>query len=163
VAPGPLPSRAEAASRLLAEAGAALARDETPLIVAAPPGAMEVLSAFAAAGLPVRAHARVAAWAAAYRRAGIDLPPPARPSPHGVVVWPAGVPLPDGRLGAPCRLAAPDLGDRVDLEGALAYVRHTGAAEVFLIGGAAPALVGALAALGVAARPLGPPRQMDLF
>ncbi len=183
---GELPPRAEAEAALCDAVGRALADGATPVVLAPALGAaQDALAILHRAGVPLRAHPRVLDGAFAWQRAGITMPPVRRgmPSRGEALVWPlhlrASAQL--GRLPRPRLIAATGLAldplaarkldvaevvplsDHADRPSLLAYVAHTGAREVWLTDGWCEPLARALAARGVRAAPLGPPRQMDLF
>ena len=185
---GRLPPRAETLAALVELVKRALADGRQPVVLAPALGTSEeAMVALAQAGVPLRVHPRVHAFAATLAAAGIAVPAAARFSSRmgrgEVLIGP-----PDGlgaariaRLERPLTIAltglalgagaAADLGvdhalplaDHADLDALVTYVRHSEAREVWLTAGHCPALVAALAALDVTARPLGPPRQMELL
>jgi putative mRNA 3-end processing factor len=188
-----LPPRAEVEAALLRAVEAALDDGVTPVVLAPALGAAEdVVALLAVAALPVRVHARIAAWLDAYAKVGLPLPSPTvkrfrgSPAKGEVVVWP----LEDrnaaaiGRLRAARLFAAtglalePDaaaklrveaafaLADHGDLPSLVAFARAAEARDVWLTSGISDAAVGAFAEAGVAAHALQahrPMQQMTLF
>lgn len=188
-----LPPRAEAEAELVAAVERALDDGVTPVVLApALGGAQEIVALFAAAALPVRVHARIAAWIDAYERIGLRVPTATvrkfrgSPGKGEVVVWP----LADrnaaaiGRLRGARLFAAtgaalePDAAARLRVDGAFALadhgdlpslVAHARAAEardVWLTGGFSEAAARAFAAAGIRAHALAahrPMQQMALF
>jgi hypothetical protein len=152
-------------------------------------GAQELVALFAAAALPVRVHARIAAWIDVYERIGLKVratPGEVRkfrgtPGRGEVVVWP----LEDrnaaaiGRLRIARLFAAtgaalePDAAARLRVDGAFALsdhgdlpslVAHARAAEardVWLTGGFSEAAARAFAAFGIRAHALAAHRPMQ--
>ena len=188
-----LPPRAEAEAALVAAVERALDDGVTPVVLAPALGAAEdVVALLAAAALPVRVHARIAAWIAAYERVGLRVPTTTvrkfrgSPAKGEVVVWP----LEDrnapaiGRLRGARLFAAtgaalePDaaaklrveaafaLADHADLPSLVAHARAAEARDVWLTSGFSDAVARAFSAAGIAAHPLGarhPMKQLSLF
>jgi hypothetical protein len=166
------------------------ARDEraAPVVLAAPFGpAPELALALSGQGWRLRGNRAIVDAVAAYRRAGVALPPITRLggplAPDEVVLWPPTAPQAGqlGRLGlvrrvwvsgwacvpeAVARVGA-DLaipyGNHADFEGLLGYALATGAREVALEHGFAEDFAAALRERGIDAYGLGPPRQIALF
>jgi putative mRNA 3-end processing factor len=155
---------------------------QVPVVMAPELGAaQEAIRVIAAAGMPVRAHARVHAFAQAYQELGIALPSVARYTGRlaagEVLLWPEPRPLPVSLFGMGAEVTvmvlAPrgptlsdgwlPLSDHADFDAVVRYVLDTGAREVYFTQGYGPAMARALAAHRVRAFPLGPPSQMDLF
>jgi len=145
-----------------------------------------------AAALPVRVHARIAAWIDAYERIGLRVPTTTvrkfrgSPGKGEVVVWPLearNAPaigrLRTARLYAATGLALePDaaqrlrvdaafpIADHADLPSLVAHARAAEARDVWLTSGFSEAAARAFEAAGIAAHPLGahrPMQQMALF
>jgi len=159
-----------------------------PVLLAASFGpAQDLAPALAAAGWKLRGHRSTIAAAAAYRRAGVVLPPITRFSgalaADEVLLWPSddreAARL--GQLGptrvawvsgwaadeeASARLAADALipySSHADFAGLMAYVLASGAREVATEHGFAEDFAAALRARAIDAYALGPPRQISLF
>jgi len=159
-----------------------------PVLLAGAIGpAQDLAPALAEAGWKLRGHRSTIVAAAAYRRAGVALPPITRFSgslaPGEVLLWPAI----DRKAGLLARLgptrvawisgwaadpaaAAEVAADRfipysnhADFSGLLAYVAATGAREVATERGFAEELATALREREIDSYALGPPRQIPLF
>ena len=186
---GRLPPRAEAEAALLGAVERALDDGVTPVVLAPALGAAEeVVALLGAAGLPLRLHARVAAWLDAYARVGIAVHAPAgtvrrfrgTPGRGEVVVWPLearNAPA-IGRLRGARLLAVtgaaldPDaaarlrvdaafaLADHGDLPSLVAHARAAGARDVWLTTGLTDAVARAFAAEGIVAHALEARRPM---
>jgi hypothetical protein len=166
-----LPERAVAEARLVAAVRAALDDGATPVVLAPALGlAEEVAALLDEAGVPVRVHARVAAWLAAYRRAGVAAPAPrrlrgapARPLEPGVaIVWPLEAAA-ELRLASARIVPADELSARADLPSLVELAVATGARDVFVSGGLSDETARALGRRRLRAHALGPPLQMGLF
>jgi len=188
-----LPPRAEAEAALVAAVERALADGATPVVLApALGGAQDVVALLAAAALPIRVHARIAAFIEAYARIGLRVPTTlvrrfrGSPARGDVGVWPledrnaaAIGRLRTARLFAATGLALdPDaaarlrvdaafaLSDHGDLPSLVAHARAAEARDVWLTSGFSDAAARAFAAAGVTAHPLSahrPMQQMALF
>lgn len=186
---GRLPPRAEAEAALLRAVERALDDGVTPVVLAPALGAAEeVVALLGGAGLPLRLHARVAAWLDAYARIGVAVPAPhgrvrrfrGTPARGEVVVWPlearhapaigrlraarllavTGAAL-DPEAAARLRVdAAFALADHGDLPSLVAHARAAEARDVWLLSGLTDAVARAFAAAGIAAHALEPPRAM---
>jgi len=181
-----LPPREQARAELRSRVVDALADGRCPIVLAPALGAaQEAIAVLGEAGVCIRSHPRIYAYSSAYREQTIDLPPAARFAGRvgrgEALLWPieaAGSaalrriprparialtarPIEQGARGEP--VAHVPLVDHADLTALVEYVTHTGAREAWVTVGDCAALVEALAARGVAAHPLGPPRQMELF
>jgi hypothetical protein len=166
----------------------AIARGRAPLVLVEPsPPALAVASTLAAAGVPVRAPRVFLQLATAHAGAGQAVPPlqrwNAKPRAGEALLWPPGGRGATGlgRLEAPLAILASGravdaaevarvgadhgvaLADRADFPSLLRYVAATGAREVALLNAPGDELAEALAARGVEAYPVGPPRQIALF
>jgi putative mRNA 3-end processing factor len=178
---------AEDEARARAVRFASDARDAAcaPVILAAPLGpAQDLAAALAGAGFGLRGHRAVVAAAAAYRRAGVSVPPVSRLAGplrrNEVLLWPAAA-RGAGQLGqlgpartawfsgwAADREAAARLGadiavpysNHADFAGLVRYVLATGAREVALLHGHAEELAAALRDRDLDAYVPGPPRQI---
>jgi putative mRNA 3-end processing factor len=188
-----LPPRAESEAALLAAVERALDEELTPVVLAPALGAAaDVLALLGAAGLPLRAHPRIVAFAETYARIGIALRLPTlkrfrgSPARGEAVVWPlesraapaisrlknarlyvaAGVAL-DPDCAARLRVdAAFALADHADLPALIAHARAAEAETVWLTSGFSDEVARAFAQAGIAAHPLSPRRamqQMTLF
>jgi putative mRNA 3-end processing factor len=149
--------------------------------------AQDLAPALAAAGWKIRGHRSTIAAAAAYRSAGVSLPPITRFSgalgPQEVLMWPAAERAAGGlgQLG-PTRIAwvsgwaaDPSAVARVgahesipyssyaDFAGLLGYVLATGAREVAAENGFAEDFAACLRERNLDAYAIGPPRQIPLF
>jgi hypothetical protein len=135
--------------------------------------ALPIATALAADGIGLRVHRRFVQAAAAHRAAGLPAPPVQRFSgrigPGEALLWPAGTPVPAPRSGErPLVEVRVALGGEgaiaypagLDAGGLLAYVAAAGAREVALLNAPGDELFHELAARGVDAYPLGPPRQL---
>jgi putative mRNA 3-end processing factor len=188
-----LPPRAESEAALVAAVEAALDDDVTPVVLAPALGAAgDVLALLGAAGLPMRAHPRIAAFAEAYIRIGIALRLPTlkrfrgSPARGEAVVWPlelraapavarlknarlfvaAGAAL-DPDCAARLRVdAAFPLADHGDLPSLVAHARAAEAESVWLTSGFSDEVARVFAQAGITAHALAPRRamqQMTLF
>jgi putative mRNA 3-end processing factor len=185
-----LPPRAEAEAQLLAAVERALDDGMTPVVLApALGGAQEVVALLGAAALPVRVHARIAAWVDAYARIGLSLATApgivkrfrGSPAKGEVVVWPledrnaaaigrlrtarlfaaTGSAL-DPELAARLRVdAAFALADHGDLPSLVAFARAAEARDVWLTSGFSDAAARAFAAAGITLHALGARRPMQ--
>jgi hypothetical protein len=188
-----LPPRAVAEGALVAAVARALDDGVTPVVLApALGGAVELGALFGAAALPVRVHARIAAFLDAYERIGLNVPTATvrkfrgSPARGEVVVWPleernaaAIGRLRTARLFAATPLALDDdaaarlrveaafaLSDVGDLPSLVAHARAAEARDVWLTGGFSDAAARAFAAAGIRAHALAahrPMQQMTLF
>jgi putative mRNA 3-end processing factor len=185
-----LPPRAEAEAQLVDAVERALADGVTPVVLApALGGGQDVVALLAAAALPLRVHARIAAFLDAYARLGLRVPTApggvrkfrGTPSRGEVVVWPLEARnaaaigrLRTARLFAATGLALePDaaarlrvdaafaLADHGDLPSLVAHARAAEARDVWLTSGFSDAAARAFAAAGIAAHPLSPHRPME--
>jgi putative mRNA 3-end processing factor len=185
-----LPPRGEAEAELVAAIERALDDGATPVVLAPALGtAQEIVALLAAAALPLRVHARIAAWIDAYARIGLQVTASRKlvrkfrgsPAKGEVVVWP----LEDrnaaaiGRLRTARTFAAtglalePDAAARLRVEAAFALadhgdlpslVAHAQAAEardVWLTSGMSDAAARAFAAAGIRAHELPARRPMQ--
>jgi putative mRNA 3-end processing factor len=188
-----LPPRAESETALLAAVERTLDEQLTPVVLAPALGAaVDVLALLGAAGLPMRAHPRIVAFAETYARIGIALRLPTlkrfrgSPARGEAVVWPlesraapavsrlksarlfvaAGVAL-DPDCAARLRVdAAFALADHTDLPSLIAHARAAEAQAIWLTSGYSEEVGRAFAQAGVTAHPLSPRRamqQMTLF
>ncbi len=166
----------------------AIAQGRAPLVLIEPtPSALALARTLAAAGVPVRAPRVFLQLAAAHARAGLAVPPlqrwNAKPRAGEALLWlprarsatglgrleaPLAI-LASGRAADPAEVARAGadhgvaLADRADFASLLRYIAATGAREVALLNAPGEELAEALAARGVEAYPLGPPRQIALF
>jgi putative mRNA 3-end processing factor len=184
-----LPPRAEAEAALAAAVTRALDDGATPVVLASPPGAVEIVAQLVAAGLPLRLHPRLVAWLEGYARCGLPLRAPegsirpfrGSPARGEVVVWPLearNAPA-IGRLRSARLLAAtgaaldPDLPAKLRVDAAFALadhgdlpslVAHAVAAEardVWLTSGYGEEPARAFAAAGIRLHALQPHRAMQ--
>jgi Cft2 family RNA processing exonuclease len=188
-----LPPRAESETALLAAVERALDAGQTPVVLAPALGASaDVLALLGGAGLPLRAHPRIVAFAEAYARIGIALRVPTlkrfrgSPARGEAVVWPlesrnapAIARLKNGRLFVAAGIALdPDcaarlrvdaafaLADHGDLPSLIAHARAAEARAVWLTSGFSDEVARAFAEEHIVAFPLSPRRamqQMTLF
>lgn len=187
-----LPPRAEAEAELVAAVERALDDGVTPVVLAPGLGAaQDVVALLGAAALPLRVHARIAAWIEAYGRIGLRVPAAAQaklvrkfrgsPAKGEVVVWPledrnaaAIGRLRTARLFAATGLALePDaaarlrveaafaLADHGDLPSLVAFARAAEARDVWLTSGMSDAAARAFADAGIAAHALTAHRPMQ--
>ena len=185
-----LPPRAEAEAQLVAAVERALDDGVTPVVLAPALGAAaDVVALLGAAALPVRVHARIAAWIDAYARIGLQVTASRQwvkkfrgsPARGEVVVWaledrnaPAIGRLRTARLFAATGLAVePDaaarlrveaafaLADHGDLPSLVAHARAAEARDVWLTGGFSEAAASAFAAAGIRAHALAAHRPMQ--
>jgi putative mRNA 3-end processing factor len=167
-----LASREEMHALLEERVRRALAEGKSPLVIAPALGvAEEAIAVLAAAGVPLRAHRRIHAYASVYPSLGIALPSVARfaggLAAGEALLWPSDRAAPPRlarpvvpiRVGGGGEIALEDHGDRDAL---VSYVLHSGAKQVYVTRGFCAPLVDALAPRGVRVEPLGPPRQMEL-
>jgi hypothetical protein len=188
-----LPPRAESEAALLGAVERTLDAQLTPVVLAPALGAaVDVLALLGAAGLPMRAHPRIVAFAETYARIGVALRLPTlkrfrgSPARGEAVVWPlesraapavsrlknarlfvaAGVAL-DPDCAARLRVdAAFALADHADLPSLIAHARAAEAQAIWLTSGYSEEVGRAFAQAGVTAHPLSPRRamqQMTLF
>ena len=181
-------SREEAESAACRFVRAARAEGRAPVLLAAPYGpAQDLAPALAADGWRLRGHRATVAAAAAYRRAGLDVPAITRfagsLAKDEVLLWPADD-RDAGRLAglgpirvawvsgltmeakALARVGADETipySPHADFAGLLSYVTATGAREVAAKNGFAEDFVAALRERDIDAYVLGPPRQIALF
>lgn len=178
-----LRTRADALAEVGAAVRDALAAGSAPVVLVEPAAtAIDVGVALAADRIGLSAHRDIMVTAAAYRDAGVPVPPlqrfASRIAPGEALLWPARRPPPARRAGArPHRLilVSADQGQAVadctrvafpttaDLAALLSYVAEVGASEVALINPPGPDLHRALEARGIDAYTVGPPRQTQLF
>ena len=180
-----LPSRAAAFASVASAVRDALAGGDSPIVMVEPAAtALDVAAALAAEGVALAAHRDVMLAAAAYRDAG--LPAPAlqrfsgRVASGEALLWPARRPPPARRGGTrphrliavsaePALAAADGAGIHIafptgaDLGVLLSYVAEVGASEVALVNPPGQDIHHALAARGIDAYTVGPPRQTDMF
>jgi len=181
-------SRAEAAERARAFVHAARAAGRAPVVLCAPLGpAQELADVLGADGWQLRAHRSIVEGAAAFRRAGVPVPPVARfagklaagevllwpPAERdagslrrlgdATVAWVAGGAADADAVAALRVDAGIPYAPQPDFEGLLSYVAATGAREVAVKNGFAEELAASLRARGLDAYVIGPPRQIDLF
>jgi putative mRNA 3-end processing factor len=190
---GPLPPREDEEARLVDEVKRALAGGHTPVLkVDALGAAGEAAALLVGAGLPVRAHRRIAAHLAVYERLGVAVGAAVpqwravagmgtgRGTGTGggaVILWPweaEKLPEVEGRRvfvvdGAVVnRELARDydgafaISDQADLPSLVEFAAATGARDVFFTAGFDEAVERAFAARGMRAQPLVPPSQMAL-
>ncbi|HZS37254.1 MAG TPA: hypothetical protein VFF06_10520 [Polyangia bacterium] len=185
-----LPDRAEVEAALTAAVRASCDDGETPVVLAPVLGAAgEAAALLGAAGVPLRAHPRIARLLGAYVRIGLFVRTPARtlgraaPARGEALLWPlelasspalarlararrllvAGEALdPDAAARAGCA-AGFALSDHADLPSLLEHARSTGARDVYFTRGLTDGVARAFAAHRLRALPLGPPEQMRLF
>jgi putative mRNA 3-end processing factor len=182
------PAPADARAQIARLVTGAIARGRAPLVLFDEgAAALAVGATLAEAGVPVRAARAAVQAAAAYTRAGLMTPPlqrfDGRLKPGEALLWPrdARDAAQLGRLAAPFVILASGyaadlveiararadvgvaLAERADFAGLIRYVEATGAREVALLGAPGDDLARALAARGIDAYPLGPPRQIAMF
>lgn len=181
------PPAEEVEARLAAWVAETTADGATAVLLARPLACGPGLARLLAGRATLRAHRAFVDTARRLRALGEELPPLRRfegtPAAGDVVLWP--LEAADARAVAPGRRlrralvdghaldpavvarlgidAAFPLADRAGHDELLEYARQAGAREVHLVGGPADELAAALATRGIAARPLGPPRQLSLF
>lgn len=182
------PPRAEVEEKMAAFAEITLSEGRVPVFLAYALGkAQEATKILGAKGFRVRVHPDAWELCEIYRAHGVDFPnaaPLDAPPAQGEVV----VTTPGGRsdtwLGPRVRMrtcylsgwavepgalyrmrvdAALPLSDHADFDGLIAYARATGASEVLTTHGSAEVLARHLRAHGIAARPLDPGPQLELF
>ena len=180
-----LPARAAALASVGAAVRDAFAAGDSPVLLVEPVAtALDVAAALAADRVGLAAHRDVMLAAAAYRDAGLPVPPlqrfAGRVAPGEALLWPARRPPPARRGGTrPHRLisvsaepaaAPPDVSalhiafpTGADLAALLSYVAEVGASEVALVNPPGQDIHHALAARGIDAYTVGPPRQTDMF
>lgn len=181
-------SRPEAEERVRAFVRTARDAGRPAVVLCAPLGpAQELAAALGADGCQLRAHRSIVEGAAAYRRAGVAVPPLARfagklgagevllwPAAerdagslrrltNAALIWVAGSAADSDAVAALRVEAAVPYASPPDFEGLLAYVAATGAREVAVKGGFAEDLASALRQRGLDAYVIGPPHQIDLF
>ncbi len=166
---------------------AALADGRTPVLLAPPLGiGVELLVGLGRAGYRLRAHRAVADVAKLYAELGISVPPHKRlgarvPKGEVLIVPPIlraslDALVPDARVALVGPRAADaahvhqarvarafPLSDSADGPELLGFVAATGARDVYLTGGEVEVFAARLRELGITARPLLPPRQLELF
>jgi hypothetical protein len=182
------PERAAALAEAQAVVVEAAGQGRTPVLLADPLGpALELGAALVGAGLALRGHRRVMAAAAAFRSAGLAVPPVQRfdgkLKQGEVLLWPPEAreaamlrALPDGWMLLASEWAAdPESTARLrvdravpfashaDLAGAARYIEATGATEVAILRAPDDELGRVLRERGIDAYHLGPPRQIALF
>jgi putative mRNA 3-end processing factor len=181
-------SRADAEARARQFVRDTRAAGRAPVILATALGpAQDLACALAADGWQLRAHRSIVEAAAAYRRAGVNVPPMARfagkLAGDEVLLWPAtdkdaglirrlgevSVAWVSGRVAEAAAVAALQVdvaipyAHHADFAGLIDYVTATGAHEVAVKNGFPEDLAEALRARGLDAYVIGPPRQIDLF
>jgi len=182
------PPPAEALAAVVDAVRGAPGASPAPVVLARPLGpALDIANALAAAHFKLRAHRQVMAAAAAYRAAGLPVPPLARfdgrLQPGEVLLWPpeardAGM---LGRLAAGYFILASEwaadpkaveilrvdcaipLANFVGFPKLLDYIEATGAREVAVRHAPDGQLCSALGTRRIDAYPLGPPQQIALF
>jgi hypothetical protein len=187
IAGAPAPAAAEGLVAVGQAVRALLADGRAPvLVVESAALSLELAAALGADRIALRGHRTVVQAAAAYRQAGLPVPPIARFDQRlgagEVLLWPAseripgqrgggralGVVFVGRRPGAAAGRAASDpavvpLAERAGLAALVAYVEATGAVEVALVNAPNDELMQALRARGTDAYPIGPPLQASLF
>jgi len=190
---GLLPPRASLLDRLVESVARGREAGRPVVVLAPPLGvAQEAARCLDRTGQALRAHPRIVAYSRACHAQGIAMPRMAsfrdRLRADEVLLHPLDLRTSNtlqklvnsGDKPAYCVALSPlgleadaarrlgvdeviPLCDHADRAGLVEHVRHSGAREVYLTAGYCEALVDALAAVGVATHPLGPPRQMELF
>jgi hypothetical protein len=181
------PTRAQALAEVGRAVRAVLAGGGTPVVMVDPVAiAVDIGATLAGDRIGLHGHRAIVQAAMAYRRAGLPSPPLQRfagkVGPGEALLWPAYVRVPARRAGArpPGLILVSADAERgtpaespgrarvifptaADFAGLVDYVEASRATEVALINAPGDDLARTLAARGIDAYTLGPPRQIELF